>query len=110
MLLLSWEPFKEVGLACDRLRRALALIALGAAALSLAACGRVGPLQPPPGPAVAAAPTASATPPGAPAPTGPVASAKAAPENAQTNGFDAYGNPVAPAGQKRSFPLDFLLH
>lgn len=30
-------------------------------------------------------------------------------EAAQKNGFDAYGNPIAPAGEKKSFFLDFLL-
>jgi hypothetical protein len=30
-------------------------------------------------------------------------------EDAQKNGFDAEGNPVASPGQKKSFPLDFLL-
>jgi hypothetical protein len=39
----------------------------------------------------------------------PVASGPTAQETAQKNGFDAYGNPVAPAGQKKSFLLDFLL-
>jgi hypothetical protein len=30
-------------------------------------------------------------------------------EDAQKNGFDSEGNPVAGPGQKKTFPLDFLL-
>jgi predicted small lipoprotein YifL len=102
----------EHSLAFDRLGLCLLL---GAAAFGLAACGRAGPLELPPGPALtqpestaAAAPTA---PPGAPASTvgGPVASGPTAQETAQKNGFDAFGNPVAPPGQKKSFLLDPLL-
>jgi predicted small lipoprotein YifL len=82
-----------------------ALAALGFAAFGLASCGRVGPLDLPPGPAVAQpAPTASAAPPG-----GPVASGPSPQEAAQKNGFDIYSNPVAPPGAKKSFPLDPLL-
>ena len=93
----------------DRLRLAVALALFGAAAVGLAACGRAGPPLPPPGPAVE--PTAQVAPPMAPSATlgDPVASGPTAQETAQKNGFDAYGNPVAPAGQKKSFPLDFLL-
>jgi hypothetical protein len=40
---------------------------------------------------------------------GPVASGPTAHETAQKNGFDAFGNPVAPPGEKKSFLLDFLL-
>ena len=95
----------------DRLRLAIALALFSAAAVGLAACGRAGPPLPPPGPAVELAPTAQAVPPVAPSATlgGPVASGPTAQEMAQKNGFDAYGNPVAPTGQKKSFPLDFLL-
>jgi predicted small lipoprotein YifL len=98
-------------LALDRLSVAFALVLLGAAAFGLAACGRAGPLELPPGPAVGVAPTAAAAPPVAPASIigGPVASGPTAQETAQKNGFDALGNPVAPPGQKKSFFLDFLL-
>jgi hypothetical protein len=93
------------------LRAGLTLALLGAAALTLAACGRAGPLEPPPGPAVGVSPTASAAPP--PSPSSlvgpPVASGPVTQEAAQKNGFDAYGNPVAPPGEKKSFFLDFLL-
>ena len=105
--------FGDRFLAFNRLRAGFALALLGVAAFGLTACGRAGPLELPPGPAVGAAPTA-ATPPNpslAPAASlgGPVASGPSAQETAQKNGFDMYGNPVAPAGEKKSFFLDFLL-
>ena len=93
----------------DRLRLAIVSVLLGAAAVSLAACGRAGPPLLPPGPAVEAAPTAQAAPASSIGLGGPVASGPTAQEIAQKNGFDASGNPVAPVGQKKSFPLDFLL-
>ena len=95
----------------NRVNRAFVLAVLAAAACALAACGRAGPLEPPPGPALAPpGPTAQA-PLIAPSPTvgGPVASGPSEQEKAQKNGFDQYGNPVAPAGQQKSFFLDFLL-
>jgi predicted small lipoprotein YifL len=94
-----------------RLSLFCALALLGVAASGLAGCGRAGPLEPPPGPAFGAAPTASAVPAVAPASPvgGPVAGGPTPPEVAQKNGFDAYGNPVAPPGEKKSFLLDFLL-
>jgi len=98
----------ERSLVLDRLRIAFALALFGTAAFTLAACGRAGPLEPPPGPALTppapsaqAAPAAAVGGPGAPGPT--------AEETAVKNGFDAYGNPVAPRGQKKSFLLDPLL-
>jgi predicted small lipoprotein YifL len=94
------------------LNAAFALALLGAAALTLAACGRAGPLELPPGPAVAQpGPTAQAMPPVAPSSSvgGPVEQGPTAHETAMRNGFDAYGNPVAPPGQKKSFLLDPLL-
>jgi predicted small lipoprotein YifL len=100
-------------LALDRLSAGFALALLGAAAFGLTACGRAGPLEPPPGPAVGVSPTASAAPPPSVVPAatlgGPAASGPPTQEAAQNNGFDAYGNPVAPAGQKKSFLLDFML-
>jgi predicted small lipoprotein YifL len=101
----------ELSLALDRLSAAFALVLLSAAAFGLAACGRNGPLEPPPGPAVGVAPSAAAAPPSGPGSiiSGPVASGPTAQETAQKNGFDTLGNPVAPPGQKKSFLLDFLL-
>lgn len=94
-----------------RVNAALVLAVLGAAACGLAACGRSGSLQPPPGPALAQPEPSASGPLAAPSSTvdGPVAAGPSAQEKAQKNGFDQYGNPVAPAGQKKSFFLDFLL-
>jgi len=84
-----------------------ALVALSVAALTLSACGRTGPLEPPPGPAAAPVPSAQLSqarqPDGSPLPG---AAEQAA---AQKTGFDAQGNPVATAGQKRPFFLDPIL-
>lgn len=89
-------------MACIRLVvfPALALLV----ALSLSGCGREGPLELPPGPAPAAPPQTSqlTLPDGSPAPG-------SAQDAVMKNGFDAQGNPVASAGQKRSFILDPLL-
>jgi len=73
----------------------------------LAACGRNGPPLPPPG--STPSPTASATPGAPPAPGEPPPNSPLSQQTAQKNGFDAFGNAVAPAGQKKSFPLDPLL-
>jgi predicted small lipoprotein YifL len=103
-----WRAF----LAFDRLSTGFALALLGVAAFGLAACGRAGPLELPPGPAMGVAPSAAPSqtlmpisPLGAP----PGANGPSAQETAQKTGFDAYGNPIAPTGEKRSFFLDFLL-
>ena len=83
--------------------RALALAVLGVAALGLSACGRAGPLELPPGPAAAPAPSAQLTnPDGSPVPGSPQ-------DTALKTGFDTQGNPVAAPGQKKSFILDPLL-
>jgi predicted small lipoprotein YifL len=93
--------------------RAVVLSAvLGAAAVSLAACGRNGAPELPPGPMFSASPPPGAAP--GVAPNGaPLAGGPLTPEQAQTQaqktGFDAYGNPVAPQSERKSFFLDFLL-
>jgi predicted small lipoprotein YifL len=92
-----------------RLRAGFAVALLAAAAFTLAACGRAGPPELPPGPALTAQPAAVLPPP----PTAPPGSsddirAKQY-EKAAQNGFDRNGTPVAPSGEKRSFFLDFLL-
>jgi predicted small lipoprotein YifL len=80
-----------------------AAVLLTSAALALSACGRAGPLEPPPGPAAVPTPTAQLTrPDGSPVPA-------SAQDAALKNGFDAQGNPVSTPGQKRSFILDPLL-
>jgi predicted small lipoprotein YifL len=101
-------------LAFNRPNTRFALALLAAAAFGLAACGRAGPLELPPGPAVGAAPTAATPPspslmPASPMGGPPGSGAPLSQEAAQKNGFDAYGNPIAPAGEKKSFFLDFLL-
>ena len=92
------------------LRAGLLLAGLGTAALTLAACGRAGPPEPPPGPALSASPPPAAAPVAA---LGPPGSSEDIPEKhyekAAQNGFDRNGNPIAPPGQQKSFFLDFLL-
>jgi len=81
----------------------LALATLVSLALALSACGRAGPLEPPPGPAAVPTPTAQITQPdGSPAPG-------SMQDTATKSGFDAQGNPVATPSQKRTFILDPVL-
>ena len=80
----------------------IALMAAGIALLALAACGRNGPLELPPGPATPSASTQLTTPDGRPVPGSPQ-------DTAMKTGFDASGRPVATAGEKKSFILDPLL-
>ena len=92
-----------------RLSVGIALAAAVAAALSLAACGRKGELELPPGPAtqppVAAAPASpSAFMPSYGAPTQQQEDAAAV-----KNGFDSRGNPVAAPSTRKSFILDPIL-
>jgi predicted small lipoprotein YifL len=83
--------------------RLLALSAIFACAVALSACGRAGPLEPPPGPAAVPGSKAQLTQPdGSPAPGSPQ-------DTAAKTGFDPQGNPVATPSQKRSFILDPLL-
>jgi predicted small lipoprotein YifL len=83
--------------------RGFAIGALVMCALALSACGRAGPLEPPPGPAaVPASRTQLTQPDGSPAPG-------SAQDTAAKSGFDAQGNPVATPSQKRTFILDPLL-
>jgi len=89
-------------LAGSRLSIRLALAVAGAAALGLAGCGRAGPLELPPGPATPAPAAQLSSPDGTPVPGSPQ-------DTAMKTGFDAQGNPVATAGQKRPFLLDPIL-
>jgi predicted small lipoprotein YifL len=84
------------------IERGLGLVLLINAALALSACGRAGPLEPPPGPAVVPPSSTQLIQPDLPPPGSPQ-------ETAAKTGFDAQGNPVAPQGLKRSFLLDPLL-
>ncbi len=85
----------------------LALAAALLAALSLGACGRKGGLDIPmstdlaePAPPPPPLPATEAGPPTLPGTPAPIAH----------NGFDSAGNPVAPAGRRKSFILDPLLY
>jgi hypothetical protein len=98
-------------LVLNRLNVAVALALLVAAAFTLAACGRNGAPLPPPGPVAAEPPPGGmALAPGvASAPGAPGTPGSAAQQTAVKNGFDVFGNPVAPPGQKKSFLLDPIL-
>jgi predicted small lipoprotein YifL len=84
-------------------------LVLAVAALALAACGRKGELEIPPGPAtqppIAAAPSSSLMPNYAGAPVTQQQEEAAAAKN----GFDSRGNPVATPSTKKSFILDPIL-
>ena len=109
----------ERPLAFARISVPLALAAVVIAGLGLSGCGRNGPPELPPGPAIQAVPTAANA---APPPLGPSAAevpaaAGASPNAAAANsqnvaaktGFDAEGHPAAAPGQKKPFLLDPLL-
>ena len=91
----------------DRPFLRLALIGALAASLGLAACGRKGPLESPPGYQSEAQPQATNNPgplnPMAPTPIGGQAKEGFA-------GVDTSGRAVAPPGQKKRLPLDVLLN
>jgi predicted small lipoprotein YifL len=97
-------------LARYRLSVGVALAGAIIAALSLAACGRKGNLELPPGPAteppVAAAP---ASPSSFMPSYGAPATQQQEEAAAVKNGFDAHGNPVAAPSTKKSFILDPIL-
>jgi len=83
--------------------RRLVLAAAFIPVLALAGCGRVGPLELPPGPAAAPTPSTQLnSPDGTPAPGSPQ-------DPAMKTGFDAQGKPVATRGPNRPFVLDPLL-
>jgi predicted small lipoprotein YifL len=99
-------------LARYRLSVGVALAAAVAAALSLAACGRKGGLELPPGPATEP-PVAAA--PASPSAFMPSYGASGATTQQQEdaaavkNGFDSRGNPVATPSTNKSFILDPIL-
>lgn len=78
---------------CDRPYLRLALIGVLAASLGLAACGRKGPLDPPPGASLAGDQAA------------PAGDARYGPP---VIGPD--GKPIAPPGPNKRIPLDVLLN
>ena len=93
---------------CDRPFFRLALIGAIAASLGLAACGRKGPLDPPPGASLVGEPQA------APAPGLISNTGRAKPIGGRGKeddpGVDENGQPVAPKGPKKRIPLDVLLN
>jgi hypothetical protein len=98
----------------DRLKKrvfaGLAAAVLGIAAFTLAACGRAGAPELPPGPALSAAEPAPVLPAGPGAPPGSTDDVRQKQlDAARKNGFDQNGNPYAASGEKKSFILDFLL-
>jgi hypothetical protein len=107
----------EQFLAHNRLRVCVAALVLGAIAVGLAGCGRSGVPEPPPpgsgGLGWAFPPSFGAAPPVQPGDTAPNPSVAGANTTGQPTasktGFDANGNPVAAAGQKKSFVLDPIL-
>ena len=78
---------------CDRPILRLALIGVFAASLGLAACGRKGPLDPPPGASLAGDQAV------------PAGDARYGPP---VTGPD--GKPIAPPGPNKRIPLDVLLN
>jgi predicted small lipoprotein YifL len=100
-------------LALYRRSFAIALVAV-AAALSLAACGRKGNMELPPGPdaqpPIAAAPTTPSSFLPSTSPAQSAANQQQEDATAQKNGFDSHGNPVAGPGTKRPFLLDPILN
>jgi predicted small lipoprotein YifL len=101
-------------LAGYRLSVGVALAAAALVALSLAACGRKGPLELPPGPAtqppVAAAPASpSSFLPNSSSPDTQMTQQQQENAAAVKNGFDSRGNPVAAPSTNKSFILDPIL-
>ena len=91
---------------CERPFLRLALIGALVASLGLAACGRKGPLDPPPGASLEGEPQANM--PNIMSNRGmPPIGGEAKDGNA---GVDANGKPIAPKGPKKKIPLDVLLN
>lgn len=85
----------------------LALIGALAASLGLAACGRKGPLDPPPGASLAGQPQANMPGLMSTNPSAPIAGQATDNPNA---GAGPNGQPLAPKGEKKRIPLDVLLN
>jgi predicted small lipoprotein YifL len=91
---------------CDRSFLRIALIGALAASLGLAACGRKGPLDPPPGASLEGEPQANM--PGLMSKNrGTPIGGQARPDNP---GVGDDGQPLAPKGPKKHIPLDVLLN
>jgi predicted small lipoprotein YifL len=90
----------------DRPFLRLALIGALAASLGLAACGRKGPLDAPPGTSLQSEPQAAMP--------GPMSTRTATPIGGEARdgnaGVDSSGRAIAPPGPKKRIPLDVLLN
>jgi predicted small lipoprotein YifL len=90
----------------DRPFLRLALIGLAVASLGLAACGRKGPLDPPPAKSLEGEPQANMP--------GLMSTRTSTPIGGEAKdgfaGVDSSGRPVAPPGPKKQIPLDVLLN
>ena len=90
----------------ERLFYRLPVIAALAASLALAACGRKGPLDPPPGASLEGEPQANMP--------DLMSSNRSTPIGGQAQGGNAGvgpdGQPLAPKGPKKQIPLDVLLN
>ncbi|MEP7031871.1 MAG: lipoprotein [Pseudolabrys sp.] len=86
----------------DRPFLRLALIGVLAATLGLAACGRKGPLDPPPGASLAGEAQASSP--------GPIASPIGGETKSGNSGIGPDGKPLLPPGPNKRIPLDVLLN
>jgi predicted small lipoprotein YifL len=82
----------------------LALVGVAVASLGLTACGRKGPLDPPPGASMANEPQANN-----PGLMNPI-TATPAPTGSSTLEIGPSGQPLAPKGVKKTIPLDVLLN
>jgi predicted small lipoprotein YifL len=101
----STQGIRRVTRFFDRPFFRLALIGLAVASIALTACGRKGPLDPPPGASLAGEQQAE---------TNSMSNPIAAPIGGQTKYGDAGvgpdGRPLAPKGPKKQIPLDVLLN
>ncbi len=89
----------------DRPFLGLALIAALMASLGLAACGRKGALDPPPGASLTGEQSAASSP-----MANPITSPIGGQAKNDNTGMDASGHALAPKGQKKQIPLDVLLN
>jgi predicted small lipoprotein YifL len=93
------REISEPALSRSRLPSFVAVIGLIALALPLAACGRKGSLDPPPGGYVLESGTART----------PTSGRGAAPLPDKQPEYDDEGRPIAPQGRKRKLPGDWLI-
>ena len=93
---------------CGRPFLRLALIGALAASLGLAACGRKGPLDPPPGASLEGEPQPNVAPGLISANRGTKPIGGQVKDN--NPGVDENGQPIAPRGPRKRIPLDVLLN